>query len=315
MKATLQTDGGSRGNPGPAGIGFTIYNDEQVLADGGAYIGEHTNNIAEYQAMIWGLRNALVLGIDDLDIRADSELMVKQINGAYRVKNAGIKPLYETVMSLLARFKRYEFQHVFRSSNEDADHLVNEALDARGPVGRYAFAYGAAEQAEQLDLLDQLTATTDTDTPVPHTEEHITVPMPTASGYANEGDDTMAARYELTVRDHFDAAHALIGYDGPCRKLHGHTWDVDVCIAGTKLDDVGIVYDFKTLKTDLAAVLARFDHAYLNEVPPFDQMNATAENLSRFIYGDLAARLPEGISMVEVSVWESPIAKLTYREV
>lgn len=119
--------------------------------------------------------------------------------------------------------------------------------------------------------------------------------------------------YDLTIKGHFDAAHALRGYPGECVNLHGHTWDVEVTVRGEELDEVGIVYDFKTLKDDLASVLEPLDHAYLNEVPPFDAMNATAENLARHVYEQLAGRMPPGIGVVEVGVWESPIAKLTYR--
>lgn len=119
--------------------------------------------------------------------------------------------------------------------------------------------------------------------------------------------------YELMVRDHFDAAHWLKGYPGECSGLHGHTWDVEVAVSGAALDDVGIVYDFKALKDDLSAVLAPLDHVCLNDVPPFDRMNPTAENLSRHIYEALAARVDPRVRVVEVAVWESPIAKVTYR--
>jgi 6-pyruvoyltetrahydropterin/6-carboxytetrahydropterin synthase len=120
--------------------------------------------------------------------------------------------------------------------------------------------------------------------------------------------------YELAVRGHFDAAHALEGYPGQCRALHGHTWDVEVVVAGETLDGVGIVYDFVALKEDLAAVLDPLDHAYLNEVPPFDTVNPTAENLARYVFERLAERLEgAGVRVAEVSVWESPVAKLTYR--
>lgn len=119
--------------------------------------------------------------------------------------------------------------------------------------------------------------------------------------------------YELTVRGHFDAAHALRGYPGECRALHGHTWDVEVTVAGSSLDDVGIVYDFKQLKDDLAAVLADYDHVYLNDVAPFDMVNATAENLARVIHERLSERVGSPVTVREVSVWESPVAKLTYR--
>ncbi len=120
--------------------------------------------------------------------------------------------------------------------------------------------------------------------------------------------------YTLTVKDHFDAAHALVGYPGECRNLHGHTWDIEVSVSGAKLDEVGIGYDFKNLKDDLAAILSQYDHVYLNEVPPFDQINATAEHLARVIYEQLEERLPSDITLEEVAVWESPIAKLTYRK-
>jgi 6-pyruvoyltetrahydropterin/6-carboxytetrahydropterin synthase len=119
--------------------------------------------------------------------------------------------------------------------------------------------------------------------------------------------------YDLMIRGHFDAAHALHGYPGECAKLHGHTWDVEVVVRGSMLDEVGIVYDFKTLKEDLSSVLDPLDHAYLNDVPPFDTLNPTAEHLSRHIYDQLAQRLEGGIRVVEVSVWESPIARITYR--
>lgn len=119
--------------------------------------------------------------------------------------------------------------------------------------------------------------------------------------------------YDLMIKGHFDAAHALHGYPGECCKLHGHTWDIEVVVRGSELDEVGIVYDFKTLKADLAAVLEPLDHAYLNDVPPFDQINPTAENLSRHIYEALTETVGDAVRVLEVAVWESPVAKITYR--
>lgn len=119
--------------------------------------------------------------------------------------------------------------------------------------------------------------------------------------------------YELTVRDHFDAAHALRGYPGECCKLHGHTWDVEVTVQGEQLDGIEILYDFKSLKRDLAAVLADYDHAYLNEVAPFDVLSPTAENLARVVFERLRESVTGPVSVKEVSVWESPVAKVTYR--
>lgn len=119
--------------------------------------------------------------------------------------------------------------------------------------------------------------------------------------------------YELTVKAHFDAAHHLYGYPGECRNLHGHTWDVEVTVSSPSLDDIGIVYDFKSLKADLAAVLSAYDHVLINEVAPFDEISPTAENLARVIYERLAEEVDERVRVVEVAVWESPIAKLVYR--
>lgn len=120
--------------------------------------------------------------------------------------------------------------------------------------------------------------------------------------------------FELTVKDHFDAAHSLKGYDGPCKNLHGHTWDVEVVIKGEILDEVGILYDFKTIKTDLHRILDSYDHKNVNDVPPFDTINPTAENLSWVIYERIEETLPEHIELVSVSVWESPIAQVTYKK-
>lgn len=119
--------------------------------------------------------------------------------------------------------------------------------------------------------------------------------------------------YELTVKAHFDAAHALRGYPGECRELHGHTWDVEATVEGAELDSIDIVYDFKQLKADLNAVLEPFDHAYLNDVEPFDTLNPTAENLARVVYEALEATVGDQVRVKEVAVWESPIAKIVYR--
>src|SRR5512133_1515216 len=110
--------------------------------------------------------------------------------------------------------------------------------------------------------------------------------------------------YELTVKSHFDAAHALRDYPGECRKLHGHTWDVEVTVGGTQLDAIGIVYDFKALKADLNGVLADYDHEFINDVPPFDELTPTAENLARVIYERLAETVDPRVRVVEVAVWE-----------
>ena len=119
--------------------------------------------------------------------------------------------------------------------------------------------------------------------------------------------------YDLTVKDHFDAAHHLYGYPGECRNLHGHTWDVEVTVRSPHLDDIGIVYDFKDLKRDLAEVLGKYDHKLINEVEPFDTVSPTAENLARIICEALSATVDPRVTVVEVAVWESPIARVGYR--
>ncbi len=119
--------------------------------------------------------------------------------------------------------------------------------------------------------------------------------------------------YELTVKGHFDAAHALRDYPGECRNLHGHTWDVEVTVVGATLDDIGIVYDFKQLKDDLAAVITNYDHVLINDVPPFDVITPTAENLARVIFERLVETVGEQVRVREVAVWESPVARLVYR--
>jgi ribonuclease HI len=133
---TLRTDGGARGNPGPAGAGFVLEDASgSVVRSGGRYLGCVTNNIAEYQALIWGLETALDQGVTALRICADSELVVRQINGQYRVKNEGLKPLFAKAKSLLGRFPSVEMVHVRREMNAAADDLANQAMDSRSTCG------------------------------------------------------------------------------------------------------------------------------------------------------------------------------------
>lgn len=128
--AKLFTDGGSRGNPGPSGTGYVIFDSEgNVLAEKGEYIGTTTNNQAEYQALKKGLTQAAEMGIKNLSVFMDSELIIKQINGQYRVKNQDLLPHYEAVTSLKKSFDLITFTHVLRSKNSVADGLVNKALD------------------------------------------------------------------------------------------------------------------------------------------------------------------------------------------
>lgn len=131
MKALLYTDGGARGNPGPAAYGFVLESDDgTVLAAEGKAIGTATNNVAEYSGLIAGLRRALELRVSEVEVVSDSELMVRQMRGEYRVKNEALRGLFAEARRLARQIEAVEYRHVKRAHNELADRLVNEALDA-----------------------------------------------------------------------------------------------------------------------------------------------------------------------------------------
>jgi probable phosphoglycerate mutase len=131
VKAKLSTDGGARGNPGPAAYGYVLETDDgTVLAAHGERIGIATNNVAEYSALIAGLEKALELGVDEVEVVSDSELMVKQMRGEYRVKNETLLELWEDASDLARQLAKVSYRAVRREQNELADRLVNEALDA-----------------------------------------------------------------------------------------------------------------------------------------------------------------------------------------
>jgi 6-pyruvoyltetrahydropterin/6-carboxytetrahydropterin synthase len=119
--------------------------------------------------------------------------------------------------------------------------------------------------------------------------------------------------YSISVEQHFDAAHALRGYKGKCEALHGHRFRVVARIEANALDDIGLAYDFTELKAHLAEAIARFDHVNLNDVPPFDKINPSSENLAANIYNELTSRLSgDKISLTAVEVWESPQTGVSY---
>ena len=131
MRVLLFTDGGARGNPGPAAYAFVLEaEDGDLLASEGVAIGTATNNVAEYSGLVEGLRRALELGLKHVEVVSDSELMVKQMRGEYRVKNEGLRPLYDQAQKLAREIGDVEYRHVRRAENELADRLVNDALDA-----------------------------------------------------------------------------------------------------------------------------------------------------------------------------------------
>ena len=118
--------------------------------------------------------------------------------------------------------------------------------------------------------------------------------------------------YQVSVEGHFDAAHYLRGYGGKCENLHGHRFKVVVSLKATKLNEIGLAYDFVELKRHLGEVLTRFDHTSLNDVPPFDKINPSSENIAVTIYDQLKGRFSGGISLSSVEVWESPQSWVTY---
>lgn len=130
MSTIVEFDGASRGNPGPAGIGYRVLPDGEGV-EGHEYIGEATNNEAEYTALIRGLESALEKGYTDVIAEGDSQLVVRQVRGQYNVGADNLIPLYEEVQELVEEFDRFEIRHVKRSKNEGADDLANEALDER----------------------------------------------------------------------------------------------------------------------------------------------------------------------------------------
>lgn len=130
MKLSVYTDGGARGNPGPAGIGAVFYDDKgQLVAEISRYLGVATNNQAEYQAVIDALQKARTLGASELSFFMDSELAVKQLNREYKVKNKDLAPLFLSVYNLSLGFKKVSFTHIRRELNKEADKLANEAMD------------------------------------------------------------------------------------------------------------------------------------------------------------------------------------------
>jgi probable phosphoglycerate mutase len=131
VKARLSTDGGSRGNPGPAAYGYVLEAEDGTVLDArGEAIGTATNNVAEYSGLIAGLASALERGVEEVEVVSDSELLVKQMRGEYKVKNETLRELVDEAEALERRLKRVTYTAVRREHNELADRLVNEALDS-----------------------------------------------------------------------------------------------------------------------------------------------------------------------------------------
>ncbi len=133
MRVVVHVDGGARGNPGPAAAGAVVSTPEgEVLGEASELLGDATNNVAEYRGLLLGLNRARALGATEVDVINDSELIAKQVNGAYKVKHPAMRPLYLDAMAALRGFERWSIRSVPRAQNAHADALVNAALDAAG---------------------------------------------------------------------------------------------------------------------------------------------------------------------------------------
>ncbi|MBU0605280.1 MAG: ribonuclease HI family protein [Candidatus Omnitrophica bacterium] len=132
-KLYIYADGGSRGNPGPSGIGVVILDsNRKKIKESFKFIGETTNNIAEYSALVSGLEAAVALKATDIVIYLDSELLTKQLNGEYKVRDANMKILFNESLGLLKKFDSFEVKHIARAKNKEADKLVNKAINLAG---------------------------------------------------------------------------------------------------------------------------------------------------------------------------------------
>lgn len=132
----VNIDGGARGNPGPAAYGVVVRNAQgKTIAELAEYLGLQTNNFAEYSGLLAALDYALAHGIRSLRVRSDSELMVRQLRGQYKVKNPGLKELYDRAQSMIRKLGQFSIEHVLREYNREADRLVNEVLDQRRAGG------------------------------------------------------------------------------------------------------------------------------------------------------------------------------------
>jgi len=126
----VYSDGAARGNPGPAGAGAVLTDSAgEVIARLGRYLGRQTNNVAEYEGLLLGLKHARDLGYREVEVRADSQLLIRQLKGEYAVRHAGLKPLHAEALRLLRRFDRFDLQHVPREENALADEMSNRAID------------------------------------------------------------------------------------------------------------------------------------------------------------------------------------------
>ncbi len=134
MTVKIHIDGASRGNPGPCGVGYVIYENGKVVREESISLGEQTNNFAEYMAFIFALTDARAMGYDRCEVFSDSQLLCEQLNGAYKVKNKNIYPLFILARRISRSFKEFRIAHVRRTQNTAADELAKQATDSKRPV-------------------------------------------------------------------------------------------------------------------------------------------------------------------------------------
>ncbi len=120
--------------------------------------------------------------------------------------------------------------------------------------------------------------------------------------------------YIIAVDSHFASSHQIVGYDGKCSNMHGHTWKIKVEVSTGNVDKIGICYDFKSLKELINSVVGQLDHQNLNQLPPFKDKNPTAENIAYYLYHEIQEILPESVEMNQITVWESEKYSVIYKE-
>lgn len=119
--------------------------------------------------------------------------------------------------------------------------------------------------------------------------------------------------YQITIETHFSSAHRLINYNGECERLHGHNWKVQISVASDVLNDLGMVMDFKDIKSNVKPLIGKLDHQYLNDIPPFTEINPTTENISKYLFDEFSKLInTDQIKVTKVEIWESTTSSASY---
>lgn len=252
-------DGASRGNPGPSAAGGILVDETgEEIERFSEFLGEGTNNEAEYRAFIEALERVAKYNPDKAVFYTDSELLFRQIKGDYRVKNQRLLPLFQRAIELIQNLKDFDIQHIPREKNQVADSLCNLAL-------------------KRVD----------------------------------SRRDLIKGEMRVTVRGKFDVAHRLEEYQGKCGELHGHSYRVELTVAGTQLEN-GMLVDIVELKKILREIIDDYDHKYLNDIEEFKEINPTAENIAFLIATKAQEKVPPAVRVKQVVVYESDDSWITF---